>query len=135
MWHLKNFRYTNTILIDIPKYPSHPKHDHTINFNEMYKLVMCWTPFYRTSNELEHHFSNMFIHWSSNSNTIFLASNDRTSNFEPKRASTRFTKLLFELSRTSLFRTSNELERVHLLVIELEHHIFGYERSNIELRT
>ena len=29
-------------------------------------------------------------------------------------------------------RTSNELERVHLLVIELEHPIFGFERSNIE---
>ena len=32
-----------------------------------------------------------------------------------------------------IFQTSNELERVHLLAIELEHHIFGFERSNIEL--
>ena len=79
--------------------------------------------------------SNVFIYWWSNSNTLFLASNDRTSNFEPNRAFTRFTKLLFELTRTSLFRTSNELEHVHLLVIELEHPIFGFERSNIELRT
>ena len=79
--------------------------------------------------------SNVFIYWWSNSNTLFMASNDRTSNFEPNRAFTRFTKLLFELTRTSLFRTSNELERVHLLVIEPEHPIFGFEHSNIELRT
>ena len=49
----------------------------------------------------------VFIYWWSNSNTLFLASNDRTSNFEPKRAITRFTKLLLELTRTS-----NELERI-----------------------
>ena len=79
--------------------------------------------------------SNMFIYWWSNLNTLFFASNNRTSNFAPNRAFTRFTKVLFELTRTSLFRTSNELERVHLLVIELEHPIFGFERSNIELRT
>ena len=77
----------------------------------------------------------MFIYWWSNSNTLFLASNDRTSNFELNRAFTRFTKLLFELTRTSLFRTWNELERVHLLAIELEHPIFGLERLNIEFRT
>ena len=67
--------------------------------------------------------------------SLFLASNDRTSNFERNRALTIFTKLLIELTRTSFFRTSNELERVHLMVIELEHPIFGFERSNIELRT
>ena len=33
-----------------------------------------------------------------------------------------------------IFRTSNELERVHLLVIELEHTIFGFEQSNIKLK-
>ena len=53
---------------------------------------------------------NVFIYWWSNSNTLFLASIDRTSNFEPNRAFTRFTKLLFQLARTSLFWTSNELE-------------------------
>ena len=37
-----------------------------------------------------------------------------------------------EHTRTSVFRTSNELERVHLLVIELEHPIFGFERKNLE---
>ena len=79
--------------------------------------------------------SNMFICWWSNSNTLFLASNDRTSNFEPNTVFTTFTKLLIELTWTSFSRTSNELERVHLIVIELKHPIFGFERSNFELRT
>ena len=35
----------------------------------------------------------------------------------------------------AFFQTSNDLERFHLLVIELKHPIFGFERSNIELRT
>ena len=30
------------------------------------------------------------------------------------------------------FRTSNEIERVQLLVIELEHLNFGFERTDIE---
>ena len=46
---------------------------------------------------------------------------------------------LFDSSfyRTSdkLKQPSSKLERVHLLLIELEHPIFGFERSNIELRT
>ena len=94
-----------------------------------------------SSNWLEHHFfehrtnSNVFICWWSNSNTLFLASNDRTSNFEPNSAFTTLTKSLIELTRTSFFRTSNELERVHLSVIELEHPILCFERLNIELRT
>ena len=33
----------------------------------------------------------------------------------------------------TLFRTSNKLKRVHLLVIELKHNIFAFERLNIEL--
>ena len=61
-----------------------------------------------------------------------LAWNERTSNIEPNRAFARFTKLFIELTRTSFFRTLNELKRVHLLVIELEHPIFGFERSNFE---
>ena len=32
------------------------------------------------------------------------------------------------------FRTSNEIERVQLLVIELEHLNFGFERTDIEHR-
>ena len=51
--------------------------------------------------------------------------------FEPYRA---FTKLLFELTQTSFFQTSNEFERVRLMAIRLEHPIFGLERSHIELR-
>ena len=45
------------------------------------------------------------------------------------------------MGQTPFYRTSNELEphflnleeveRVHISVIELEHHIFGFERSNI----
>jgi len=71
------------------------------------------TPFYRTSNELER------VH-------LLVIELEHPN---------RFTKLLFELTQTSLFQTLNELEHVHLLVIELEHPIFGSERSNIELRT
>ena len=78
---------------------------------------------------------NVFICWWSNSNTLFLASNDRTSNFEPNWAFTRFTKLLIEQTRTSFFRTLDEFELVHLWVIELEHPLFCFERLNIELRT
>ena len=89
---------------------------------------MCQTPFYQTSNQLEDHFLNIeqtrtcssigdrtrtSYHWL------------RTSNFEAHRAFTRFTKLLIELTRKSFFRTSNELERVHLLIIELEHPILA----------
>ena len=42
---------------------------------------------------------------------------------------------LIELTRTLCFQTLNELKRVHQLVIELEHPIFGFERSNIDPRT
>ena len=40
-----------------------------------------------------------------------------------------------ELNELEQAQTSNELDHVHLLVIELEHPIFGYEQLNIELRT
>ena len=36
-------------------------------------------------------------------------------------------------TRTSFFRISNELESAHLLTIELKHHIFGFEWTNINL--
>ena len=36
------------------------------------------------------------------------------------------------MGQTPFYRTSNELECVHLLVIEHEHPIFGFERMNIE---
>ena len=79
--------------------------------------------------------SNVFIYWWSNSKTLFLASNDPTLNFKPNRAFTTFTKLLIELTRTSFFRTLNELEHVHLMGIKLEHPIFSFELLNIDVRT
>ena len=36
------------------------------------------------------------------------------------------------MGQTPFYRTSNKLERVQLLTIELEHPIFGFERTNIE---
>ena len=66
----------------------------------LFWLMMCRTPFYWTSNEhrttsFEHRTNlNMFFYWWSNSNTLFLASNDLISSFEPDRAFTRFTKML-----------------------------------------
>ena len=49
----------------------------------------------------------------------------RTSNLIGLK--TRFTKLLIKLTGTSFFRTSNEFEHVHLLVITLKHPIFDFE--------
>ena len=96
-------------------------------------VVMGLTPFYRTSIELEHHFSNI----ERTRTCSFVDDRTRTpyfwlrTNFEPNRAFTIFTKLLIELTRTAFFRTLNELERVHLLVIELKHLNFGFERMDI----
>ena len=92
------------------------------------------TPFYQTSNELEFHFSNIeqlkcFLLLVME-HLIFAI---KQTNIEPNRAFTRFPKLLIELTRTSIFRTSNKLEHVYLLAIKLKHPIFGFERSNIEL--
>ena len=75
----------------------------------------------------------MFIYGRLNSNSLFLASNDETSNFEPNRAFTRFTKLLIKQTQTSFYRKSNKLEHVHILVIE--HPICGFEQPNIKLQT
>ena len=51
------------------------------------------------------------------------------------KARTRITKLFIEWSQTTYFGTSNGLERVHLLVIKLEHPIVGFEQLNIQLQT
>ena len=67
-------------------------------------------------------------------NTILLVLNKRTSNIERNRAFTRFSKLLIEQARTSFFRTLNELEPVHILVIERKQPIFGIERLNPSLK-
>ena len=39
--------------------------------------------------------------------------------------------LNYSSNRLQFFRTSNKLERIHRLVIEPEHPILGFERSNI----
>ena len=61
---------------------------------------------------------------------LFLASNEQTLNIKPNRAFTRFTELIFELTQTSFFWTSNKLKRVHLLVIE--HRTFAFKRLNCQ---
>ena len=71
--------------------------------------------------------SNLFIYWWSDSNTLFLASNDRTSNFEPNTVFITFTKLLTKLTQTSIFWTLNVLKHVQHLVIKFKHLIFDFE--------
>ena len=93
------------------------------NWTTFSLIVMGRTPFYRTS----------FFEHQTNSNTLFLASNEWTSNFKPNRDFTRFTKLLIKLTQKSFFRTSNELECVHLLVIELKHPIFASNEQTSNL--
>ena len=66
------------------------------------------------SNELVHRTNlSVIIYWWSNSNILFLASNERTSNIEPNRAFSRFTKFLIKVTQTSIFWTLNELAHVH----------------------
>ena len=82
------------------------------------------TPFYRRSNELEHHFPN--IERTLTCSSIVDQTQKKTTfgfehtNIEPNRAFNRFTKLLIELARTSFFRTSNEPKHTHVLVIKLD---------------
>ena len=71
--------------------------------------------------------SNVFIYWRLNSNTSILASNEQISNL---KGLTWFTKSSIEQTGPLVFRTSNGLKRVHLLVIELEHPLFGFEHSS-----
>ena len=80
-------------------------------------IVIGWTPSYRTSNKLQHHFSNI----------------ERTRKYSSIDDQTRTPEFWLQ---TNGHRTSNLKglrERVHLVVIELEHPIFGFKRSNIEL--
>ena len=48
------------------------------------------------------------------------------------RAFTRFTNSLIELTRIWFFQTLNRLESVQLLVIKLEHPIFGFEQMDVK---
>ena len=49
-------------------------------------------------------YSNVFIYLWSNSNTLFLDLNKQTTNIEPSRTFSRFTKSLIELTLTSFFK-------------------------------
>ena len=80
---------------------------------------------------IEHHFLNIECTWTRTPYFCF----EQASNIKPYRAFTRFAKLLIGLTRISFFQSSNKLKRVHILVFELEHPIFGFERSNIVLQT
>ena len=87
-------------------------------------LVMVKHHLNWTSNELKLHFSNIeqtrtCSSISDQTREPYFASNKRTSNIEPNRAFTRFIELLIEQTRTMYIWTSNKLERIHLLVIEL----------------
>ena len=75
------------------------------------------TPFYQTSNVLEHHFLNIEqTQTYSNWNTLFLASNKRTSNLIGPI--TFFTNDSLNILEHNFIITLSRLKRVHLLVIE-----------------
>ena len=85
-------------------------------------------PFYWTSNKLERYCLN--IKW--------MCYGFKQTNIELEFSLLWWVEHNFiehRMNSNMIFRTWNELERVHLLVIELEHPIFGFLWSNIELRT
>ena len=99
--------------------------------------VIGWTPIYQTLNII---FWTSFFEHRMNLNMLIELEHpilcfEQASNIQPYRAFTRFAKFLIGPNRTSFFQSSNKLERVHILVIELEHPIFGFERLNIVLQT
>ena len=93
------------------------------DFYSRHFLVMGRTPFYRTLNKLKHHFSDIErVH------LLVIKLEHLNFGFEwtdiehwTLKAFNRFPKLFIAQTQTSFFRTSNRLEHVHLLVIELEH--------------
>ena len=100
---------------------------------------MGQTLFYRTLNKLEHHFLN--IEQTRTSSPIgdrtrtpyfWLQTNKHQSLNLKGLSLDRFTKILIELTWTSFFQTLNELEHVHLLMIELKHLNFGFKQMDIE---
>ena len=99
-------------------------------------LVMGRTPFYWTSNKLEHHFSNIKNELK---NVYLLMIELENLNFGFQRTDfkhwtykpfSRFTNLFVIQTRTPFFWTPNVLERVHLMVIKFQYPIFGFKRSN-----
>ena len=83
-------------------------------------LVMGWTSLSEHTKD-----SNLFIFWWSNSNNLFLASNERTWNI----LNTRFAKLPTKQIGTSYFWTLDRLEHVQCLVMELKCPTFGIVQS------
>ena len=102
---------------------------------DLLKLLMGRTPFYWTLIELKHLFSN--IEQTRRCSSI----DDRTRTPEfwlrinEHRILKAFTRLFIEPTQTSFFRALNRPKRVHILLIQLEQPTFGFERSNIKLRT
>ena len=100
---------------------------------------MGQTPFYRTLNELEHHFSNIKRTRTCSS----IGDRTRTPNFWVRTNEHRTLNLIglsLDLPNYSsnrlehhFFQTSNQLERVHLLVVILKHPNFWL--PTIEYRT
>ena len=83
-------------------------------------IVMCGTPFYRTSNKLKLHFLYIeHVHWWTIELQHPIFGLER-KDIKPNRHITRFTKLLIEKTPISFFRTSNEFKRDLLLVIKLK---------------
>ena len=90
-----------------------------------------------TSNQLKHHLSNIERTRTCSFNgdrtrTLYFwirMNKHRTSNL----IGLQYIYLIFHQTDSNvIFRTSNKLEHVHLLVIELEHPILGFGRSNVE---
>ena len=90
-------------------------------------IVMGRTPFCRTSNKLVHDFSNI----EGTQTCLSIGNQTRTPYFWLQKIAHRTSNLIGLLLNYS----SNSLECVRLMVIELEHPIFGFERSNIKLWT
>ena len=84
-------------------------------------------PFYQTSSKLKHHFLNIKRTQTCSS----IGDQTQTPYFWLRTNELRTLNVI--LTRTSIFSTSNELKHVHLVVIELEHPIFGLERLYIKL--
>ena len=96
--------------------------------------------FYRTSNELEHHISNieptqtcLSIVNQTRIPYFWLSSNVLTLNV--LASISRFDKLFIEQTCTSFFQTLNRLEHVQLLVMELEHTMFGFNHTKNKHQT
>ena len=78
--------------------------EHQMNSNIIVLTLNELEPVYLLVVQLEH---------------LFLASNEQTSNIEPNRDFTIFTKLLIEQTRTSVFENQMNSNMFSFLLIEL----------------